>query len=80
MEPLKSFSHNLQRFLSSLSGSLIIFFLGKSQENLNEMVRYLTRPDKKTLLNDVLQKASVSCSKREGWQYLNEVSKLDVGW
>ena len=52
------------------------------QESLNEMLRFLTRPDKKNLLNDILSKvistSSVSPSRRKGWQYLYEVGKLDA--
>ena len=53
------------------------------QESLNEMLRFLTRPDKKTLLNDILTKAfstlSVSSAHRDGWQYLYEVGQFVEG-
>ena len=86
MEQWLSSSHNPPRFFLTF----FVFEIGlhfnnfePHQESLNEMLRFLTHPDKKNLLNDILTKAfstlSVSSAHRDGWQYLYEVGQFVEG-
>ena len=83
MEQWLSCSHNPPRFLLTFEIGLHFNNVEPHQESLNEMLRFLTHPDKKNLLNDILTKAfsalSVSSAHRDGWQYLYEVGQFVEG-